>query len=239
MLDALSSARKVLWIFGLYHGKRLAKYPPFDIIRAGIVAKTTVFPALILTKILLRQTESAVIGSSSYFFCAVAWVMFRTYLHIANLPKMRALEDLLENYIFNMQNERQNRFVAAVKMKQKYVIRGYLATATVAMLFFVLYPMVSKKFLNIPIWTPLDEDKENVVTYIFESCYFAIQCILYPTMDCIFIGFTSIVTAQIEILKDNLEHATDRDPEDDSSKQESEIRERLRTCIIHHNAILE
>lgn len=239
MSNALDTARRVMWLLGLYHGKRFPKYATFKIRGAATVTMTALFPILILVQIVLSNTEFATITKQLSFFFVFTWVILRILLYLKALPKQRAVEDLLEGDIFNMQNERLDRFIASVWTIQKYLLRSYIPLCVMTAAFFALPPVVIHQFANIPIWTPLHGRKEDVVIYVFECCYILLQGVLYPIMDCIFVGFATIITAQIGILKSNLEHSTDRDSKEEYPVQERKIQNRLRTCIIHHNAILE
>lgn len=179
------------------------------------------------------------IGRQLGFLSLSIWVILRILLFIAALPKQEELEDLLRNEIFKPLNQRQDRFVSTVKEKQYYLIRGFLLFSMIIVSTFIIPPIVSNANVNIPLWTPFDGKREDVAVFVYESCCFVMLSCFYPIMDCNFIGFINIVSAQINLLKDNLEYSTDRDVEDDYTKHERKIQERLGRCIIHHIAILK
>lgn len=239
MIDVATYSVKVLWIFGLYYGKRLPKYAFFELTRAVTLTFILIFPTLILVKILSSDIELAVTIRLIFVFCFVTAMVCSTFLHVGTLGKMRAFEELIENDVFNMQSALQDRFISAAGAKQRYFIRYYWPIVAISGLFFVIYPIVTTQFFNVPIWTPLNDRVEDTAIYIYESCFVLGMACIFPALSSILIGFTASVTVQLEILKDNLEHATDRNSHEDYAKQERRIQERLKRCIIHHNAILE
>lgn len=173
------------------------------------------------------------------FLVLTIWVTVRTILYISSLSKERELEDLLRDDIFNVRTKSQNRFISVIKDRQRILIRVAMVLGVSAPVFFRVPAMVSSTNTNIPIWTPFHGRKEDIVIAVYEAFAFLIMAFTYSIQDCNFIGLTNIVTAQIEILKDNLKHVTDIAPKDEYTKQERKIQERLRKCIIHHNATLK
>ncbi|GJQ77036.1 hypothetical protein Trydic_g2956 [Trypoxylus dichotomus] len=139
-----------------------------------------------------------------------------------------------------MQTLEQDRFILAADTIYRTAVKVFWYLTSALGLLFILYPIITKQYLSRPIWLPnLEADEREVAGYIHEVLCFVILISCYAPLDCVFVRFICILSVQIQILKDNLRQATNRDIDEDFETQECKIQDRLKVCIIHNNAILE
>lgn len=158
-------------------------------------------------------------------------------LYLSHRLRLRILEDQLESADLNVQTEDQDHFISRAIGNQKFFAGFLLVMGWIFTLMFATLPLVSEQSLLVPIWTPV-ELNENLC-HAYETVYYFVMVCIYTSVDAMVIGYTASVTAQLEILRDNLENVAQRDRGVNHGIQELVIRKRLRNCVIHHITILK
>nr|QBB73000.1 odorant receptor [Protaetia brevitarsis] len=238
--DVIRFGRKALWLFGLYHGKNNEKYFFYYTIRTITIVVISMFPLLLLLKLILRPCDVHIFLDSLMYLTTITWFCIKIYLHLYRLKKLRKLEDFVDSKILNLQTEEQARFVAGAMTKQKLVISTFRYMTYIFTAIFALYPIImGKQDLIMPIWTPFEPQMEELATYVFETFYLSYVIMFYPSLDAIYIGATQTLVSQFQLLKDNLKRALDRSAWDSTIKENIETKRQLKICVAHHNAILE
>ncbi|GJQ82583.1 hypothetical protein Trydic_g19321, partial [Trypoxylus dichotomus] len=238
LVKVTTYGRKILWVFGLYHGKRLEKHFLYGLSRAITLAIYFLFPALILAQLFLHGFDfTAFLSASTYLFAGL-WVCVKILLQIYNLQKLLDIEEQLETDILNAYTKEQEHFIWLIEAAEKIVLRGCYTLCFCIISAFMLCPIITDYSVVVPIWIPFADEASDVITYIYESLYFVAVSITYSAMETAIVGCIFMVTAQFKILKENLQRACERDADESYAEQERKIQGRLRWCVIHHNAIL-
>ncbi|GJQ82576.1 hypothetical protein Trydic_g12035 [Trypoxylus dichotomus] len=238
LIEVVTYGRKMLWICGLYHGKRLRKHRFYGVARAVILGILLLFPILILLQLLLHDFDLMAFLSASMYLFASSWVAVKILLQVWNLQKLLDIEEQLETDVFNMYTKEQEHLIWFIETAGKIVLKGYWGACVCTVSAFMLSPVITDYSVTVPIWIPFAHKATDIVTYFYESCYLITVSITYPVMDTAIVGLIFLVTAQFKILKDNLQNTCERDINESYAEQEKKIQGRLKRCVFHHNAIL-
>lgn len=228
----------MLWIFGLFNCKHLEKHFAYDYARIFIVALGIPCPILILMNVILSESGFAEFLEQGMFILGSSWIAIEIIAQIVMLNRITELEDLVESnyHCFNPQNQVQLEFIRAKNTKLVDISKVIWCCLYSFTIIFVVSPLVIDQSLTIPMWMPFED--QEFPAYVYESVYLLILGVIYPHLHNTFLGPILVATAQFQILKDNLLHATDRSEAEDAFTQEIRIQNRLKNCIRHHNELL-
>ncbi|GJQ83576.1 hypothetical protein Trydic_g10924 [Trypoxylus dichotomus] len=238
-IEAINCTRKLLWVFGLYHSKKLRKRGLYKVNQLVTFAVLYLFPILLTLQLLLSDSDIEVYMSILMYLLASTWGAIKISLQVYQLKKLIEIEELFESDIFNPKTKEQDRFIWEVEIKQKLVLKCYRLGYFCVPVGFFLCPLVTNYSVTTPIWIPVDYEMRNTIAYIYESCYYVFGAAIYPVVDVVIFGLTLMVTAQFKILKNNLRNSCERNKNENYWDQEQIIQRRLRACTIHHNAVLK
>nr|WLK66398.1 odorant receptor 41a [Holotrichia parallela] len=230
--------KKALWYFGLYSSKNM---------RSNILCKMN------LTLILFLWLSFLILMCMEFFedvslfldivlvFYGITWCTGKLLLFLYISSDFNVIENLLEKSSLNMQNAEQDKLVSTTIRNYQNITKLYSCPFATAILGISAFPFVNKETLIVPIWAPIC--RNNTVATYFWFAYEAFCMYTAGTVFCgvdfIMLGLMMIIALQYKILRDNLEKSAKRDLRKDYLTQEREIQERLRKCVVHHNAILE
>nr|AKC58544.1 odorant receptor 9 [Anomala corpulenta] len=237
LLDFTKLPRRVLWCFGFYFGDDMEEHIFHRLICIISLTLTIPFPVMIMGKILLdlRHDLQALLETLHYFFLHF-WIVVKIMLFLYGFRRLRNLEAWLQTEIFNSYTRRQDHFLNKAMRKQMSFFKLLWSSTLCFTSMFALFLPKDKVSLNIPIWMPFKMDR--IFWHIYEVLCYVITASTYPAIDCIITGLVANMTAQLQILGDNLERIH-LDHEGGLLKCEDKIQERFKRFIQHHIAILQ
>ncbi|KAK9737178.1 7tm Odorant receptor [Popillia japonica] len=162
----------------------------------------------------------------------------KTYYFMRMLKEFNALEELLEDPIFNEHSLDQDNFVSREIHISKILSNIFRILSWGAQLTYTICPILDGDIWAIPIWVPFTDGSPKLIYQGYEALCFMSLASVEPALDLIPVGFISTMAAQLDILNDNLKNSTDRSETDELQVQEDKIRRRLAKCVEHHLAIL-
>ncbi|GJQ83177.1 hypothetical protein Trydic_g18204 [Trypoxylus dichotomus] len=235
-LDVGHQGRLMLWIFGLYVGDRLKPNPWRNIIRPFLMLYLAALPILIIAKPILEKQDFLDKWSSIHFFVAHGWVSFKLLIYSARSSTTSALEELLKIEIFNRNIPSQTRFIdRAIKNIEMYMLCFWSCPIIVGIVYMCLVPFIADNFI-VPMWIPWDFG--NILWHFYQGSCYILSVIAYVAIESVILSFVANIICQFQILSENLKNSCHRDPNEIYVQQEKRIQDRLRQCVIHHEAIL-
>nr|AKC58564.1 odorant receptor 29 [Anomala corpulenta] len=239
LIHVISFGTRILWVCGLYHCKHLKKHFAYNFARILVIALSLPFPCLIITGLVVSHSDLSGFLELGMFFLGSSWISIETTAQIYSLRQVAEIEEMLESDYdyFKPKTELQCQFILAKRRRLVLITQIVWFCVYSFMIIFVLCPLVTNASLVIPMWIPFGNKEFSA--YLYQSFYLLILCGIYTLLHNTFLGPILMATAQFQILKDNLIHATDRSEDEDGFAQEKRIQERLKRCVKQHNAILK
>lgn len=237
--DPIGFERNILCFLGLYYGKEQAKWK-FHKVHFSI---WITFIVMLLTSLSIRLiidiTDLEIVFEVAKLLIIYINSLVKIALFKHHLPVLHSLDEEMHESIFNRQTKEQNKIILRTVVKCKIFVRCYQLIVITTFLSYNLCCIINGHGLQIPIWTPLNEDEYRIYLMAF-ICYAAFSpIILNPTIEGLMSFLISFMTAQIDILNHDLESAIKREFNGCFLKQEMNIQRRLRKCVIHHTAIIK
>nr|AKC58552.1 odorant receptor 17 [Anomala corpulenta] len=233
--DTIDVSRKILWAFGVYTGK---KYPNRILCKISLAINcilTFTFMISMLINILLNMDDLETVFVITHLLVTELGYTTKTYYFMRMLKEFNALEELLEEPIFNDHSLEQDNFVAREIRTSKILSNIFRCLSWCAQLTYTICPILDGDIWAIPIWVPLTDGSPKLIYQAYEALCFMSLASVEPALDLIPVGFISTMAAQLDILNDNLKHSADKNEDE---LEEGKIRKRLAKCVKHHLAIL-
>lgn len=197
----------------------------------------TPFPLLILLKLLVENQDFLSLLETLHYLSLHFWIVVKVFLFLKRLPRLHHLESWIQTQIFNVHDQQQDGMILEGLSKQTGFFKLLWSSTMIFSAIFAVFLPSDEVSLNIPIWTPIELNR--MTWHVYEVLCYIVTASAYPSIDCVITGLIANMTAQLQILRNNLEKVTDRNSSDDFALTERKIQQRLKQCIIHHNAIFE
>lgn len=236
--DSIDVSRTILWGFGVYTGK---KYPNRILCKISLTINcilTFTFMISMFINILLNLDDLETVFVITHLLVTELGYTTKTYYFMRMLKEFNALEELLEDPIFNEHSLDQDNFVSREIHISKILSNIFRILSWGAQLTYTICPILDGDIWAIPIWVPFTDGSPKLIYQGYEALCFMSLASVEPALDLIPVGFISTMAAQLDILNDNLKNSTDRSETDELQVQEDKIRRRLAKCVEHHLAIL-
>lgn len=216
----------------------MKKHFAYNYARVLLLLFSLPFPTLIIVQLARTDSNLAAFLELGMYFLGSFWISIETFVQIIILKRVAELEGILESdyQYFKPENKRQLQFILAKNARLMHISKTVLGFVYTFAFLFILCPLLTNQSLTIPMWMPFENQEFSA--YLYQSCYLLILCCVYPLLHNTFLGPILMATAQLQILKDNLLHATDRSELEDVLTQEKRIQDRLKRCVRQHNALL-
>nr|UTQ11397.1 odorant receptor 7 [Holotrichia oblita] len=237
--EIIHREKRMLGIFGLYSRRDDENGVFFKIRRALIAVFSTVMLICLFIKMYENRNNLLDIFETCYYFMVQAAFVIKLYIYFYHLPDLHALEEMLSGKIFNSLSKEQEMYISDAMKSHKIFAGCYQFCCVCCAIIYSIFPAMDGQALAVPIYSPFNVEKYRMFLYCFEVCCFFMTACNNSSFDGMTVGLTTIMSAQLDVLKDNLKHAADRDMGGKFLEQEKKIKDRLRNCVRHHNAILE
>ncbi|GJQ83175.1 hypothetical protein Trydic_g18202 [Trypoxylus dichotomus] len=233
-LDITYSARKTLWLLGFHNSEEMKKHTFYRMNGIIVASVIILLPVLSLTEMVIG--EDVVYMEVLHYLLTQVWVVIKLLLYLSYRSKLLILEDFLRCESLNVHSYEQDHFISTAIRIQKIFIGSLGVIGWMFTLIFGILPLLTEKSLLVPIWMPIKFETE--FWHAYETVYYFILVCIYVSIDSLVLGFVAIATAELEILRNNLENVVVRQESDSYAVQEENIRKRLIGCVIHHNSII-
>nr|QBB72941.1 odorant receptor [Protaetia brevitarsis] len=237
--DSLDFERKVLYLTGVYCGRKFPNNAAFKIYRIVNTSTAFLFLFLMAAKMIVERDNLELVFDVLHTFISQITLIIKAIYLCKVLPKYNALEERLTEPIFNQQTPDQDALISENILGYKYAAFTLHGLAWVALVLYTICPIIEGPILAIPFWLPSGLDNYKMFVKIYEVlCTWTLSS-GDPALDLLPVCLLSIGTAQLDILNQNLTCSADRDPDDSYEVQEKKIRVRLKNCVQHHLAIIK